>query len=247
MILKNKTALITGASRNTGREIAIQLASLGANLVICSKNDSEGLLYTKNLAEEYGVQILSHTFDLAEPSQISKFLGMAIKEFGSIDILVNNAVYRCQGSLHDITDESWNQNIAVNLTAPYLLSKAIIPLMVERQWGRIVNFSGIAAFLGHHPAKAMVKQGIIGLTRGIATEYGKYHITANCIVPGLVDVTRKEQDCVEKKKCLPKENQAICRLGSVTEIASAVSFLVNPSSSFITGQCIHVNGGIYFN
>jgi 3-oxoacyl-[acyl-carrier protein] reductase len=245
--LTNKTALITGASGNIGREIAIQFASLGANLSICSKNDKEGLLHTKDLAEEYGVKVLSHTFDLSDSGDIKIFVSEAIQEFGAIDILVNNAVYRCPGSLDFITDDSWHQNIAVNLTAPYLLSKAVIPQMIEKQWGRIVNFSGVAAFLGHHPAKAMVKQGIIGLTRGIASEYGKHNITANCIAPGLVDVARKEWDSPERKKCVPKENQAICRLGTTNEIASAVSFLVNPSSSFITGQCIHVNGGIYFN
>ena len=155
------------------------------------------------------------------------------------------AVYRTdakgQGFLEQ-TFESWQRNIEVNITGPYHICRNVVPLMKARGWGRIVNFSGIAPFLGHGAAKAMAKVAIIGFTRGLATEFAPFGITANCIGPGTIG-TERETHLTEKKLFA---DQPVRRLGTPDEVAELAVYLSSKQAAFITGQCYLINGGLYY-
>jgi len=240
--LKGKNVLITGASRNMGRLAAIQFAEEGANLAICTSTKMQELNAVAEELRGIGVKVYAAQCDVADKSSVQTFVREAQAKLGSIDVAINNAVYRAEGDFLAESDETWERNIAVNLTGPRNVCRAVLPGMIERKWGRIINFSGIAPFLGIGPSKAAVKVGIIGLTRGIAREFAVHSITANCIGPGTFDV---ERDAFQQSKPL-KPEQPIRRLGKPEECTSLMLYLASEGSSFITGQCYLVNGGMYF-
>lgn len=240
--LAGKNVLITGASRNMGRLAAIQFAREGANLAICTSTKMKELDAVAAELRGIGVKVYAARCDVADKSSVEAFVRDARSELGPIDVAINNAVYRAEGDFLGETDETWARNIAVNLTGPRNVCRAVLPGMIERKWGRIINFSGIAPFLGIGPSKAAVKVGIIGLTRGIAREFAVHNITANCIGPGTFDV---ERDAFQKSKPLRPE-QPIRRLGKPEECTSLMLYLASEGASFITGQCYLVNGGMYF-
>lgn len=243
--LKGKTVLITGASRNVGRIAAVSYAREGANLALCTSSKMEGLEETAQLAREQGAEVLTQKCDVADGAQVASFVEAARRKFGSVDVAVNNAVYRTdakgQGFLEQ-SFESWQRNIDVNLTGPYHICRNVVPLMKAKGWGRIVNFSGIAPYLGHGAAKAMAKVGIVGFTRGLATEFAPFGITANCIGPGSIG-TEREAHLVDKRL---RPEQPVRRLGKPEEIAQLAVYLSSEQAAFITGQCYLVNGGLYY-
>ena len=240
--LEGKNVLITGASRNMGRLAALQFAREGANLAICTSTRMKELDAVAEEIRALGVKVFAAQCDVADRSAVERFVAEACKALGSIDVAINNAVYRAEGDFLAESDEVWERNIAVNLTGPRNVCRAALPGMVARRWGRIINFSGIAPFLGTGAAKAAVKLGIVGFTRGIAREFAPYNITANCIGPGTFDV---ERDAFQKPKPL-KPEQPIRRLGKPEECTSLMLYLASEGASFITGQCYLVNGGMYF-
>lgn len=240
--LKGKNVLITGASRNMGRLAAIQFAQEGANLAICTSTKMQELNAVAEELRGIGVKVYAAQCDVADKASVQTFVREAQAKLGSIDVAINNAVYRAEGDFLAESDATWERNIAVNLTGPRNVCRAVLPGMIERKWGRIINFSGIAPFLGIGPSKAAVKVGIIGLTRGIAREFAVHDITANCIGPGTFDV---ERDAFQQSKPL-KPEQPIRRLGKPEECTSLMLYLASEGASFITGQCYLVNGGMYF-
>lgn len=240
--LTGKNVLITGASRNMGRLAALQFAREGANLAICTSTKMQALHAVADEVRALGVKVIAVQCDVANRAEVHGFVQEACQRLGSVDVAINNAVYRAEGDFLTESDEVWERNIAVNLTGPRNVCQAVLPGMVERKWGRIINFSGIAPFLGIGPAKAAVKIGIIGLTRGIAREFGPHNITANCIGPGVFDV---ERDAFQRDKPL-HPMQPIRRLGKPEECTSLMLYLASEGASFITGQCYLVNGGMYF-
>ena len=243
--LKGKTVLITGASRNVGRVAAVSYAREGANLALCTSSKMEGLEETARLARAQGAEVLTQQCDVTDGAQVARFVEAARQKFGGVDVAVNNAVYRTdakgQGFLEQ-TYESWQRNIEVNITGPYHICRNVVPLMKARGWGRIVNFSGIAPFLGHGAAKAMAKVAIIGFTRGLATEFAPFGITANCIGPGTIG-TERETHLTEKKLFA---DQPVRRLGTPDEVAELAVYLSSKQAAFITGQCYLINGGLYY-
>ncbi|MPZ47273.1 MAG: SDR family NAD(P)-dependent oxidoreductase, partial [Betaproteobacteria bacterium] len=188
--LKGKNVLITGASRNMGRLAALQFAREGANLALCTSSKMQELNAVAEEIRALGVKAVAVQCDVADPRAVAAFVAEARKTLGSIDVAINNAVHRAEGAFLAESDEVWDRNIAVNLTGPRNICRAVLPGMIEGRWGRIINFSGIAPFLGTGPAKAAVKLGIVGFTRGIAREFAAHNITANCIGPGTFDVER---------------------------------------------------------
>lgn len=241
--LKGKNVLITGASRNMGRLAAVQFAREGANLAICTSSKMQELNAVAEELRGLGVKVVAVQCDVADRESVERFVRTARDELGSVDVAINNAVYRAEGDFLSETDETWQRNIAVNMTGPRNICRAVLPGMIEKQWGRIINFSGIAPFLGVGPAKAAVKTGIIGFTRGIAREFAPHNITANCIGPGTFDV---ERDAFQKDKKTVRPMQPIPRLGKPEECTSLMLYLASKDASFITGQCYLVNGGMYF-
>ena len=240
--IKGRTALIAGASRNMGRYSALALAKEGVNLAICTSSRMKELNDVAEAARKLGVRVLAERCDITDDASVAAFVKKAHNEFGSVDIVVNVAGYRGESPLLEVSFEEWNRNIAVNLTGPFHVCRNVIPLMKERRWGRIINFSGIAPYLGAYPAKAMVKLGIVGLTRGIAREFAEFGITANCIGAGTIG--RGESDPTESVKDL-RPSQPIRRKGRPEEVTALVVHLASENSGFITGQCYLVNGGMY--
>lgn len=241
--LKGKTALITGASRNIGRVAALAFAREGANLVLCTSSKMDALREVEREVRAAGSKVVAAQCDVSDAAAVGELVLLAGREFGAVDIAVNNAVYRAEGGKFlDQSFEKWQRNIEVNLNGPYHVCRAVLPGMIQRGWGRIVNFSGIAPFLGHGVAKATVKTGIIGFTRGLASEFAEHNITANCIGPGTIAV---ERDAFQNNKGL-KATQPVRRLGKPEEIAELCVFLASEHAGYITGQCYLANGGMYF-
>ena len=241
--LRGKNVLITGASRNMGRIAAIEFAREGANLAICTSAKMKELGAVAGELRALGAKVVAEKCDVADPAAVQSFVAQAVSELGSIDVAINNAVYRAEDDFLETSDEKWQRNIDVNLTGPRNVCRAVLPGMVEKQWGRIINFSGIAPFLGVGAAKAMVKIGIVGLTRGIAREFAPHNVTANCIGPGTFDV---ERDAFQRDKSEIRPSQPIRRHGKPMECASLMLYLASENAGFITGQCYLVNGGMYF-
>lgn len=243
--LKGKTVLITGASRNVGRVAAASFAREGANLALCTSTKMEGLEETARLARALGAEVLTQKCDITDPAQVASFVEAARQKFGGVDVAVNNAVYRAEAKGKGFLEQSfemWQRNIEVNINGPYHICRNVLPLMKKKGWGRIVNFSGIAPFLGQGAAKAMVKVGIIGFTRGLATEFAPFGITANCIGPGTI-ATERETSLPEKEL---RDSQPVRRHGKPEEIAELAVYLASEQAAFITGQCYLVNGGLYY-
>ncbi len=241
--LKGKTALVAGASRNMGRYAALALAGEGVNLAICTSSRMKELNEVAAAARKLGVKVLADKCDVTDSASVAAFVGKARAQFGGVDIAVNVAGFRAESPLLEVSVEEWNRNIAVNLTGPFHVCRSVIPLMKERRWGRIINFSGIAPYLGAYPAKAMVKLGIVGLTRGIAREFAEFGITANCVGAGTIG--RGERAEGESVKNL-RPDQPIRRKGRPEEVTSLVVHLASENAGYITGQCYLVNGGMYF-
>jgi NAD(P)-dependent dehydrogenase (short-subunit alcohol dehydrogenase family) len=241
--LKGKTVLITGASRNMGRLAALAYAREGANVAICTSAKMDELRQVAGEARALGVKVVAERCDVADKSAVAGFVKTVQNELGSVHVVLNNAVYRgTESPFLEEDDEAWQRNLAVNLTGPRNICRAVLPLMIKQRWGRIINFSGIAPFLGTSTSKGMAKLGIIGLTRGLAREYAEHEITANCIGPGTIDV---ERDAFQKSKPL-RPTQPIRRMGKPQEIVSMMIYLASEDAGFITGQCYLVNGGMYF-
>lgn len=241
--LKGKTALVAGASRNMGRHAALALAAEGANLAICTSTRIKELNEVAAAARALGVRVVAEKCDVTDNAAVEAFVKKARGEFGGVDIAVNVAGFRAESPFLQGDFEEWSRNIAVNLTGPYHVCRHVLPLMMERRWGRIINFSGIAPYLGISAAKATVKLGIVGFTRGIAREFAEHGITANCVGAGTIG--RGERDDSESVKDL-RPSQPIRRKGRPEEVTSLVVHLASANAGFITGQCYLVNGGMYF-
>ncbi len=241
--LKGKTVLITGASRNMGRLAALEFAREGANLALCTSTKMKELQEVAAEARALGAKVVAERCDVTDAAAVSGFVKKVRDELGSVHVALNNAVYRgTESGLLDESDEAWERGIQVNLGGPRNICRAVLPLMIEQRWGRIINFSGIAPFLGTSVTKGMAKLGIIGFTRGVAREFAEHEITANCIGPGTFDV---ERDAFQKSKPL-RPMQPIRRLGKPQEVVSLMLYLASEDAGFITGQCYLVNGGMYF-
>ena len=241
--LKGKTVLITGASRNMGKLAAFAFAREGANLAICTSAKMDELQQVAREARDLGAKVVAERCDVADKPSVAAFVNKVKDNLGSVHVALNNAVYRgTEAPFLEESDEAWERNFAVNLAGPRNICRAVLPLMIGQRWGRIINFSGIAPYLGASVTKGMAKLGIVGFTRGLAREFAEYEITANCIGPGTIDV---ERDAFQKSKPL-KPGQPIRRLGKPEEVVSLMIYLASQDAGFVTGQCYPVNGGMYF-
>jgi 3-oxoacyl-[acyl-carrier protein] reductase len=241
--LKDKTVLITGASRNMGRLAAIEFAREGANLAICTSSKMKELNEVAEEARALGAKVVAERCDVASEGDVANFVEKARKELGTVHVAINNAVNRgAEGSFLEESYEAWVTNFEVNLTGPRNVCRNVLPMMKEQHWGRIINLSGTSPFMGGSVSKGMAKLGIIGFTRGVAREFAPWAITANCIGPGTIEV---ERDDFQKPKGL-KASQPLRRLGRPGEIVSMMVYLSSENAGFITGQCYLVNGGMYF-
>ena len=242
--LKGKTVLITGASRNMGRFAALAFAREGANLALCTSRKMKELGAVAEEARALGVRVVAEQCDVTDGAAVAAFVRHTREKLGGVDVAVNVAGFRNEAKFLEGSLEEWTRNIDVNLTGPFNVCRSVIPLMIERRWGRIINLSGVAPYLGGGAAKAMVKLGIVGFTRGLAREFAEHNITANCIGPGTIG--RGERDTHESEKEL-RPWQPIRRTGRPEEVTALMLHLASENAGYITGQCYLINGGAYFS
>ena len=243
MGLTGKVVLITGAGRNIGRATAEAFATEGSRLVLATRRSSGLLEQTAEACRAAGAEVVTALCDVGDEDQVKAMVQTAERAFGSVDILVNNAANRIQGPFLEQSNEDWRATAAVNLDGPIFASRAVLPGMVERGWGRIVNYSGVSAYRGGGALKAAVKLGIVGFTRGLAREFGKHGVTVNAIAPSAIEGERDpgtERD-VDISGIDPK--MPIPRFGQPEEVAALVVYLSSKHAGFVTGQTYHINGG----
>jgi len=249
---QNKVVMITGANSGIGADIARQFERNGADLILIDLNfdRQNGLRPTPHHSKSQ--KTLHVHADLRKAKEIDRIFRLVWKDFKNIDILVNNAGISPKHdgrSLHvdELPFEEWNDIISVNLTAPYLLTKNVLPYMKRSKWGRIINMASVAGRTRSTVAGspyAASKAGLIGFTRQLAAEVGEYGITANCIAPGRIETAMiQTMDTSVNEKYLKRI--PVNRLGTTADISNAALFLASEQSGFITGVTIDVNGGSF--
>ena len=246
MILQGKTALVTGGSRGIGRAICLRLAKMGARVYI---NYVAGLTAAESTREEIaaaGGQATLLPFDVADAVTTTEGIKKLIAEAGAIDILVNNAGITRDGLLARMKEEDWDAVADTNLKGAFLCAKAVAKQMMKQRHGRIVNIASVVGFAGNagQVNYAAAKAGLIGLTKALARELASRNITVNVVAPGYI-VTEMTAALSEEVRAQLQSEIPMAALGSVEDVAGAVAYLVGPDGGYITGQTIHVNGGMY--
>ena len=237
----SKTALITGATGGIGREIAKKLHAQGATLALTDMN----LDTLKAFQAELGERVFVYSANLTDSESLKELVAQVEKDMGKIDILVNNAGITQDGLCMRMTDEQWQKVLDINLTAGFKLSRAVIPGMMKRRYGRIVNMASIVGVFGNagQANYAASKGGLIAMTKCMAQELAARGITLNCVAPGFIKTPMTDVLPQEAKDALAKKIP-MGRLGLAEDIANTVAFLASEEASYITGQTIHVNGGM---
>ena len=253
MRLQGKTALITGASRNIGREIALTFAREGADLLLNALSSREELEAVAAQCREMGVATHTVLADVSDSSQVSRMVAEGIKALGKIDILVNNVAIRPHRPILEVSDEEWHRVMAVNLHAAFYLCKAVLPGMIDRRSGSIIGLGGQSAITGRPDTISVTtaKTGLLGMIRAIAAEMAPYNIRANMVNPGSTDTERRHPEWYPEFHDVPRgsgehlKSMPLGRQGTVQDIANACLFFASDESAYITGDRLNVVGGRY--
>src|SRR6266403_1772732 len=243
--LTGKVAIVTGAGRNIGRAIALALADGGASVVVNARsNRAEADAVARDI-EAAGVKALGHIGDVADAGALQAMADAAVKQFGRIDILVNNAALRREKPFAEMSYVEWREILEVTLDGAFHCAKACLPALRKSGAGTIVNIGGLSAHTGAKDRAHVVtaKAGIVGFTGALAHDLASDGITVNCVVPGLIG-TPRPKDKPEPAHHLIHQTITGER-GKPEDVAAAVRFLCSPAARYITGQAIHANGGAY--
>jgi 3-oxoacyl-[acyl-carrier protein] reductase len=245
MSLNGKIALVTGAAQGIGRDIALGLAKDGADVAICDVN-LEAAQKTAADIEAQGKKSLAVKANVAASTDVTAMIDQIVEKFGRIDILVNNAGITRDGLILRMKDEDWDLVLSINLKGAFLCTKAALKHMTKQRAGTIINIASIVGAMGNAGQANYVasKAGLIGLTKTIAREYANRNVTANAVAPGFID-TAMTQALTDQVRADLAKQIPLGRLGSSEDVANAVRFLASTSAAYITGQVIHVNGGMY--
>src|SRR5271156_5823638 len=243
--LKDKVALVTGASQGIGRDTALALAEAGAKVAVAARNEEKLAALAQEITAKGG-EALAVKMDVAEAEQIKAGFKAVLEKFGKLDILVNNAAITRDGLVMRMKQDDWEAVIRTNLTGAHLcIQQAIMP-MIRAKSGRIINISSVVAQMGNAGQANYVaaKAGLIGLTKAIAMEIASRNITVNAVAPGFVE-TPMTAVLSEKVKEDLKMRIPLGRLGVPRDVAAAIVFLASDEAAFITGHVLDVNGGLY--
>jgi len=246
-MLTDQIALVTGASRGIGQAIAHALGKQGATVIGTATTEAGAKNISASL-EAASIKGRGMVLNVADTESTSQCLKQVIDEFGAPDILVNNAGITRDGLLMMMKDDQWDEIINTNLNSIFRMSKAVIRPMMKKRSGRIINISSVVGATGN-PGQtnyAAAKAGLVGFSKSLAREIGSRNITVNTVAPGFID-TDMTRELSEQQKDSLTSQIPLGRLGRPDEIAAAVLFLASPSAAYITGETIHVNGGMYMH
>ncbi|OSM05247.1 3-oxoacyl-ACP reductase FabG [Magnetofaba australis] len=243
--MKDRVALVTGSTRGIGKSIALDLARRGAHVVVSGTNQ-EKIAQTVAEIEALGVQALGVSADLSQSESAAQLIDAAMGKFGRIDILVNNAGITRDGLMLRMKEDDWEAVLNVNLSSVFRLVKLALKPMMKARFGRIINITSVVGFTGN-PGQAnytAAKAGLVGFSRSVAREVAPRGITVNCVAPGFIatDMTEALNDQAREAILSQIPTGA---MGSAEDIAGAVAYLAAESTSYVTGETLHVNGGMY--
>lgn len=245
MSIEGKIALVTGATRGIGKAIALQLASQGATVIGTATSES-GAEQIKATLAEVGNAGTGIVLDVSSPESIAAAIADINEQFGAPTILVNNAGITRDNIMLRMKEDEWDAVINTNLTSIFRVSKAVLRGMTKARWGRIINISSVVGRMGNagQANYAAAKAGVEGFSRSLAREVGSRGITVNSVAPGFID-TDMTKELSDEHKAMMLSNVPAQRLGQPEEISAAVGFLASDSAGYITGETLHVNGGMY--
>ena len=245
--LASRVALVTGAGRNIGREIALSLASSGVAIAVNVRSSvEEGQAVVDEINARNGRALLC-VADVAEQSAVHEMIATIEAEWGRLDVLVNNAAVRREAKLDDISATDWHRILSIILDGAFFCSQAALPLLRKSEQAAIVNIGGMT---GHSGAANRVhvvtaKAGLAGMTRALAHELAPDGITVNCVAPGMIDTVRRVAGSIASPDHRRRHHTLLARHGTAADIAQSVVWLTGDGARFVTGQVIHVNGGAY--
>jgi 3-oxoacyl-[acyl-carrier protein] reductase len=235
-----KVALVTGAARNIGRAIALALASGGAQVAVNTRSNVGEARGVVDEIKALGSDGEAYVADVSEPAQVQAMVDAVLKRFGRLDILVLNAAVREHVHFDEVSFEDWRRILATNLDSAFVFTKACLPALKQAGDGRIVTFAGVTALLGlkDRVHVAASKHGIVGLTKALAADLAEFGVRVNCISPGQIETARAPG------KETPRRDIPLGRRGTPFEIAGMVRSLCGPAGAYMTGQTLHINGGL---
>ncbi|MGE5130676.1 MAG: 3-oxoacyl-ACP reductase FabG [Sphingomonadaceae bacterium] len=244
-MLQGRVALVTGATRGIGRAILLELARLGATVVGTATSETGATQIAQALAAA-GAKGGGRVLNVRDAGQCDQFVEVVQKEFGDIQVLVNNAAVVRDNLALRMKDAEWDEVMETDLRAVFRLSRAVMRGMMKARWGRIVNITSVVGAAGN-PGQAnyaAAKAGVVGMSKSLARELGSRNITVNCVAPGFID-TDMTRALSEQQRAALLQQIPLGRLGRPEDVAAAVGYLVSPAGDYVTGSVLHVNGGMY--
>jgi 3-oxoacyl-[acyl-carrier protein] reductase len=244
--LSGKTALVTGSTRGIGKATALKLAQAGATVIITGRSEDRAKEVAKEIAEGTGSETYAVGLDIGSKESIESAFKRINDEVGTVDILVNNAGINRDTLFIRMKYEDWDEIIRVNLTGTFLVTQLVVKGMLKKKWGRVINMSSVVAFIGNvgQANYSAAKSGLIGFTKTLAKELAPRNITVNAIAPGFIETDMTESLPEDIKQGFLKQIP-MNRFGKSEDVANVVLFLASDLSGYITGEVIHVNGGLF--
>ncbi len=241
-----KIALVTGASRGIGAATALKLAQQGCDIAVNYLSRADAAHAVVHQIASLGRKAIAVQADVSDYAQVHQMIETVVNELGGLHILVNNAGYSSHGGIEQLSLEEWQRMLAVTLSGAFYCAKLAVPYMRQAGWGRIVNLSSLRAMTGsaHGPHYAAAKAGLLGLTKSLALELAPYQITVNAVAPGYTDTEMNQKSLAERGDQI-RASIPLRRVAQPEEIAAVIAFLCSDAASYITGETISINGGIF--